>query len=100
METPPPGEHAQNLGDEEDEVRAVEDPHPPHRRERGRAEDRPQDHPDRVLEVERDDPEGGDEAEQGQDGVALLERDEHLDAEDGSERGGKASPLVVIAKKT
>src|SRR5665811_2590337 len=38
------------------------------------------------------DSERGHEAEEGQDRVALLEREEHLDSEDGAERRRQAEP--------
>ena len=44
------------------------------------------------MEVERDDAERGDEAEQGEDGVTLLQRHEPLEPEDGAKGRREAEP--------
>ena len=57
-----------------------------HRGGRRRMGDSAEDHPHGEVQVEGDDPERGHEAQDRQDGVALLEWPEPLDPEDRAER--------------
>ena len=83
-------EHAPDLDPGHDEVDAVEDAHPPHRRAAatGRA---PRRRPSgRVVQVEGDDHERRHQRQEREDRVALLERQEPLDPEDRAQRRGQA----------